>query len=193
VTATPTRPEPVVELVEDSTPPGDEELVPTIEFRGERFAVREHVSLLPMMKFAMIAKRQKAQQNQQSDPAAEGQREMEALAALYELLQQCIAEDEFDRFYEHALVVGAGQSDLMRVVRDSVAARSGGRPTRQPSASQDGRQTTAPSSADGSSSQAWSTPQGSVDVQRDLERQGRPDMALVVMRAREASTSTSGG
>jgi hypothetical protein len=192
--STPTRPEPVVELVEDTEQPaGAEELLPTIEFHGQRFAVREHVSLLPMMKFATIAKRQAQQQRTRPDPAEQGRQEMEALAALYELLQQCIAPEEFDAFYEHALTVGAEQTDLMGVVRDSVAASAAGRPTRRSSPSPGGPQTTAPSSAAGSSSPAWSVPQGSEEVQRDLEARGRPDMALVVMRAREASTRSSAG
>jgi hypothetical protein len=191
--STPTRPEPVVELVEDSEQPAGDELLPTIEFHGKRFAVREHVSLLPMMKFATIAKRQAQQQRTRPDPAEQGRQEMEALAALYELLQQCIAPEEFDAFYEHALAVGAEQTDLMGVVRDSVAASAAGRPTRRSSPSPGGPSTTAPSSAAGSSSPAWSVPQGSEEVQRDLEARGRPDMALVVMRAREASVRSSAG
>jgi hypothetical protein len=190
----------VTDLIPDETPDvadssADEALVATIEFRGQRFAVREHVSLLPMMKFATIAKRQQ-QQRAKLDPAAQGAQEMEALAALYELLQQCIDPGEWDAFYEHALSVGAEQPDLMGVVRDSVAARAGARPTQQSPRSPGGRSTTGTSSAAGSSSPAWSTPQGSVDVQRNLEQRGRPDMALVVVKAREAreaSTRSSTG
>jgi hypothetical protein len=179
--STPTRPEPVVELVEDSEQPAGDELLPTIEFHGQRFAVREHVSLLPMMKFATIAKRQAQQQRTRPDPAEQGRQEMEALAALYELLQQCIAPEEFDAFYEHALTVGAEQTDLMGVVRDSVAASAAGRPTRRSSPSPGGPSTTAPSSAGGSSSLDTS----SEGVQERLEARGRPDLARVVQVARE--------
>jgi len=188
----------VVDLTPDDDAADDgPQLLPTVEFHGRRFAVRERMSLLPMMKFATIAKRQKAQAGR-PDAASTGQQEMEALAALYELLEQCITPEDFPAFYDHALTVCASQEDLMQLVADAGRAAQSGearepRPTQPSSASPPGRSTTAPSSAAASSSPAASVPQGSYDVQRRLEVQGRPDLALVVMRAREASTSTSTG
>lgn len=175
----------------------DAQLLPTVEFYGRRFAVRERMSLLPMMKFATIAKRQKAQAGQPGAPS-DGQQEMEALAALFELLEQCIAPSDFGAFYEHALSVGAQQQDLMQLVADAGRAAQSGearepRPSQPSSNSPAGRSTTAPSSGGGSSSAAASVPMGSLEVQRAQEARGRPDIALVVQRAREASTRTSTG
>jgi hypothetical protein len=171
-------PEPVVELVED-TAPDEAPVVPTVELLGARFAVREQgVSLLALMKFATVAKRGKT-----SD-------DMEGLAALYALLQSCIDPAEWQAFEDHANDRGAQGEDLMGVVRDAVQAYAA-RPTQLPSGSPDGRSTTGTSSAGGSSSPAASVPTGSRQVQEDLERRGRPDIALVVAKAREASTATS--
>ena len=174
-----------------------DDVLPTVEFHGLRFAVRPTISLLPLMKFATIAKRHQAQTDR-GDTAGAGQREMEALAALYELIEQCITEADFGAFYDHALAVGADQTELMGLVPQAMAAaqeaqQSEARPTRPSGSSPGGRSTTGASSAAGSSSPASSVPQGSEQVQRRLEEQGRPDKALVVMRAREASRSTSTG
>jgi hypothetical protein len=168
-----------VHVIEPDVDDGPE-LVATFEFRGKRFPVREQgVSLLALMKFATIAKRGRT-----SD-------DMEGLAALYALLQSCVAPSAWDEFEEHANETGADGEALMLVVRDAIAAASPARPTLPPSGSPDGRSTTAPSSAGASSSPASSYRQGDRRVQRDLEQRGRPDLALVVKRAREASTSAS--
>jgi hypothetical protein len=156
-------------------------VVATVELKGQRFRVRdEGVSLLALMKFATIAKRGRT-----SD-------DMEGLAALYALLRSCVAGDEWDAFEDHANATGAQGEDLMRVVTDAVQAAAA-RPTQLPSASPGGRSTTAPSSAVGSSSPGSSIRQGDPGVQQRLERAGRPDLALVVKRAREASTRSSTG
>lgn len=199
----PQIPEPLVEYVPDSDP-GDVDLEHvddvddaddvdavqvTVEYAGRRYAVRERVSLLPLMRFAVIAKQHAAQQHRRDDtPGADGQREMEALAALYQLLQQCIDPAEFDAFFDHAVEQGAQPEDLMPVVRDAITARAA-RPTQPPSRSPGGQSTTGTSSAGASSWRGSSVPMGSVDVQRDLEARGRPDLALVVHRAREASST----
>lgn len=178
MTAAPTVPEPIVEYVDDT--PGDAAAVVqvTVELKGRRFTVREQgVSLLALMKFATVAKRGKT-----SD-------DMEGLAALYELLRTCIADDEWQSFEDHANAVGAQGEELMQVVTDAVTAAAE-RPTQPPSPSPGGRSTTAASSAGGSSSPASSIRQGDERVQADLEERGRPDLALVVKRAREASTAS---
>jgi hypothetical protein len=168
----------------DLTP---EQILPTVELRGRRFAVRpQGVSLLGLMKFAVIAK------TGIRDDDAEG------LAAVYELLRTCIAEDEWPAFEQHANKVGADGTDLQQVIAQAVnasqALRAGGaRPTQPSSGSPAGPPTTAPSSAAGSSSPAPSDPirMGDERVQRRLEAQGRRDLGLVVLKAREASTGTS--
>src|SRR5690349_22004190 len=140
MTPTPALPGPVVEVVPDTDPPPP---VVTVGFAGRRFAVRDGMSLLPLMKFATIARRQST-----GGGGSEGQQEMEALAALYDLLQQCIAPAEWDAFYDHALDTGAGQEELMAVVGEAVSAAAA-RPTRQPSGSPGGPSPTELSSAAG--------------------------------------------
>jgi hypothetical protein len=170
--------------VVDLTP---EQIVPTVELRGRRFSVRpQGVSLLGLMKFAVLAK------TGIRDDDAEG------LAAVYDLLRTCIAEDEWRAFEAHANTVGADGTDLQQVIAQAVnasqALRAGGvRPTQPSSGSPAGPATTAPSSAAGSSSPGSSDPirTGDVRVQHRLEQQGRPDLALVVLHAREASTRSS--
>lgn len=171
----------VTDLIPDTPEELTAEVLPTVELRGQRFRVRpQGVSLLSLMKFAVIAKKGKT-----SD-------DMEGLAALYSLLQSCVHEDDWTAFEDHANKVGAKGEDLMGVVKDAVQAANGG-PTQQLSGSPGGPSTTAGSSAADSSSRASSVPMGSRQVQKHLEEQGRPDIALVVMRAREASTRSSTG
>lgn len=160
---------------------------PTVELAGRRFHVRpQGVSLLGLMKFATIAKHG----IRDDDP--------EGLSAVYELLTTCIADDEWQAFEEHANRVGADGTDLQQVIAQAVQGsqrlREGGaRPTQPVSGSPGGQPPTAASSAAGSSSPVSSDPirMGDVRVQRRLEAQGRPDLALVVLQAREASTGSS--
>lgn len=179
--------EPIVEYVDDTEPAP---IVPTVELRGKRFRVREQgVSLLALMKFATLAKRQAAKREQ--DPTASGGDDMEGLAALYALLRSCIHDGDWSAFEDHANDVGAGSEDLMHVVKDAVSAAAA-RPTQPLTGSPGGQSTTAPSSAGGSFAPDSSPRyvQGDPRVQADLEQRGRPDLALVVMRAREASTTS---
>lgn len=179
MSAVPQVPEPIVEYVQDTD--GDQQVVdprPTIVFAGKRFAIRDQgVSLLSLMKFATIAKRGLKTED------------LEGLTALYTLLQSCIADDQWAAFEAHADKIGAQGEQLMHVVRDAVQAAAA-RPTRQPSDSPGGQSTTAPSSAAGSSDPDSSIRQGDPRVQTALEQRGRPDLALVVQRAREASTAS---
>lgn len=174
MSAAPLIPEPIVEYVDDTPEPA---APATVELRGETFTVRpQGVSLLALMKFATLAKRGLTTDN------------LEGLAGLYTLLRSCIADAEWDGFEDHATTVGAGGEELMAVVRDAVQAAAA-RPTQQPPGSPGGLSTTGQSSAAGSSSPA-SFVQGDRRVQAALEQQGRPDLALVVKRAREASTAS---
>jgi hypothetical protein len=179
-------PEPLVEYVDDTDPAP---VAATVELRGRRFRVREQgVSLLALMKFATLAKRQAAKR--QADPAAAGADDMEGLSALYALLRSCIADDEWEAFEDHANDVGAGSEDLMLVVKDAVSAAAA-RPTQLHSGSPAGPSTTAPSSAGGSFAPGSSVRQGDPRVRMDLEQRGRPDLGLVVKRAGQAASTAS--
>ena len=136
----------------------------TVEFLGEHFATAEKLGLMPMLRFAKLAK----------DGIAMS--DMNGLAALYDVLEQSIAPDDWERLCEHASTQRAGGQELMQLVADVVGVLSSGRPTSRPSDSSDGSPTMSEKSADDSSSQ----------VIADLEALGRPDLALIVTQAQAA-------
>jgi hypothetical protein len=161
---------------------------PTVELLGRHFPLSDRpVPALSLMKLAALAKRQAAQG---AGAPTDGVSEMEQLSIIYELVQGVIAPDAWPAFEQHATATAAGIEELQQVIRQAVSARTSF-PTQPSSASPDGRSTTGTSSPGGSSSPAASVPMGSIEVQHDLEARGRPDLALVVMRAREASSGTS--
>lgn len=135
-------------------------------FEGESFAVADKVGLMALMRFAHVAKR-----GVDSD-------ELAGLAAMYDLLAQVIAPEDWDRFQDHALAVHADGDTLMGVIPAAIEIISG-RPTLRPSDSSDGSQTTNGNSAGDSSSQ----------VITRLESVGRPDLALMVAQAQESKRS----
>lgn len=135
-----------------------------VAFMGADFAIADKVGLMPLMKFAVIAK----QGVRSSDE--------EGLAAMYNLLQQCIADDQWDLFEEHANKTHADDEELLQVVKDVMAILSQ-RPTSRPSDSSAGPPETAPTSVEDSSS---------LEAVRRLKSQGRPDLAMAVLRTQEA-------
>jgi hypothetical protein len=132
----------------------------TISFAGEEFAVAERIGLMPLMRFAHIAE------------SGVDSEDMAGLAAMYDLLEQCVAEEDWSRFQRAATKSRADGEALMAVVKDAIEAISA-RPTSRPSDSSAGPTTTRPSSAGDSSSR----------VIARLEENGRPDLALVVAQA----------
>lgn len=138
----------------------------TIPFKGADFVVAESVGLMPLMRFAYLAK---------SGVDSEG---LEGLAAMYSLLQSTIADDEWDRFVDHASKTRADNDDLMAVVNEAIGAISG-RPTVRPSVSSGGPSSTNVSSVGDSSSA----------VVRRLEQEGRPSIALMVQREQDSRAS----
>jgi hypothetical protein len=134
-----------------------------LEFAGESFEVSDRIGLMPLLRFAHFAR------------AGVDSNEMEGLASMYDILQQVIAESDWDRFQDHATEVRADEDELMGVIPAAIQLITA-RPTRQPSDSSDGLPTTSVSSPVDSSSQ----------VIARLEGQGRPDLALIVSQA-EAS------
>lgn len=135
---------------------------------GGRFAVADKVGLMPLLRFAHVARKG-------IDSA-----DVEGLDAMYQLLRQVIADDEWDRFEEAATTARAGDEEILAVVKDAMAVISA-RPTGRPSASSGGPQTVSTSSPADSSSPV---------IDRLVER-GRPDLALVVSQAQEQRSRAS--
>jgi hypothetical protein len=163
----------------------------TIEFKGAEFAVADSVGLMPLLRFAHAAK------------SGLDSADMEGMAALYDMLRQCLADDAvyvlnnaeltraandelppeavaqvvtyggWDEFEAHATKTRADDADLMDIVKRAMALLSE-RPTSRPSDSSDGSQSTAPMSAEDSSSLA---------VVRQMKSEGRPDRAMAVLAA----------
>lgn len=131
-----------------------------IEFAGETFATADKIGLMPLMRFAKVAK------------AGADAQDMDGLAALYDLLKQCIAPADWQRFEDAADRTQAEGDELMGVIGKVFEALSE-RPTRLPSDSSAGQTPTPPSSEDASY----------LRVVKRLEDEGRPDLALIVEMA----------
>ncbi len=140
-----------------------------IEFLGEKFAIAERIGLMPLMRFAKVAK-----SGVDSD-------DLDGLAAMYDLIQQCVSEEDWVRFEDHADKMRADGDQLMGFVQ-RVVTELAERPTQRPSDSSDGPQPTPQSSGGDSSSR----------VVRRLEEARRPDLALAVVRAQEARAASAG-
>jgi hypothetical protein len=143
-----------------------------ITYYGEKFKVAESISLLALGRFAKAA------------AAGVDSQDMEGLVALHDIMQQCIADEDWPRFEALADKNRDQGDELMKAMQEATELISG-RPTKSPSGSSDG-----PPSTSGSSTGSSSSP-----VVRRLEQQGRPDLALVVeeslqaRKAREARVS----
>lgn len=138
----------------------------TVDFAGETFEIADRIALMALMRFAVIAKRGVDSQT------------LEGLAAMHELLRQCIADHEWDRFEEAAVRERIQDEDVFLDVVKAVFEKLSERPTGRPSDSSDGPQTTP----------QRSTTDSSVRVIGRLERRGRPDLALFVQDAAAAKT-----
>lgn len=138
----------------------------TIEYAGERFALADRIGLMPLMRFAHLART-----GVDSD-------DMEGLDAMYALLRQCFTDEAWTKFEDAATRQRADGEELMGVVKQAIEAIAA-RPTGRPSDSSDGPESTSESSAGDSSS----------PVIDRLERQGRPDLALIVAQAEESRAS----
>ena len=134
-----------------------------ITFHGQEFHLADTMGLMPLMRFAKVAR------------SGVDAQELEGLAAMYDLLEQCIEPDEWDRFVDLATKHRDQGDDLMEVVKETIETMSA-RPTERSSDSSDGPAPTSQNSTDASSS----------PVVRRLENRGRPDLALVVQEAEAA-------
>lgn len=141
-------------------------IVREIEFAGESFATADKIGLMPLMRFAKVAK------------AGADSQDMDGLAALYDLLEQSIADTDWERFQAAADRTRADGEELMGVIGKVFEALSE-RPTRLPSDSSAGQTATPQSSADASY----------LRVVERLEGEGRPDRALMVLMANESSVA----
>lgn len=141
----------------------------TLDFECETFRIADRIGLMPLMQFAHLA--------------TEGIDfyDVQCLATVYDVLRQCIHEDDWARFEAHSTKVRADDQDMMRVVAEAIAVATA-RPTSQPSDSSDGQPTMSGPSADGSGSQVTSL------VER-LESQGRPSIAYMVEQAQASPAS----
>jgi hypothetical protein len=134
-----------------------------IQFCGESFAIAERIGLMPLMKFARVARTG-------ADSA-----DLESLAVMLDLLEQCIAPKDWQRFQDVADRERADGDQLFAVVKDVFEVLSE-RPTSRPSDSSDGPTSTGPSSTD--------------EVSSVLELfKGRPDLGAAVVRAQASATA----
>lgn len=177
-----------LEIVQE-TPPAAE--VRSVEFLGSKFAIADKIGLMPLMRFAHASK------------SGLDSSDMEGMAAMYDMIRQCIADESvfmfrgerltaaacrelppeaqeqveviggWDEFEAHATRERADDpAELLGVVQKVMTILSE-RPTSRPSGSSAGPQQTAPTSAEDSSS---------LEVVRRLKSQGRPDLAMAVLR-----------
>jgi hypothetical protein len=137
-----------------------------IEFLGRGFTVAAKIGLMPLLRFAKAAK------------SGLDSSDVEGMAAMHDLLQQCIVDEEWAVFEQHATTQRADDEDLMDFIKRVMAVLSQ-RPTKRPSDSSTGPQNVRPSYGDALSSRVTSR----------LEQQGRPDLALIVTEAQEARAS----
>ena len=136
--------------------------MPNVTFGGEDFRTADKIGLMPLMRFAKVAKQ------------GVDAEDLDGLAALYDLLEQCIHDDEWTRFQETADRTRADGEELMAVIGKVFEALAA-RPTSLPSDSSAGQPTTQPRSE--------SVDTSYLQVVKRLEQQGRPDQALIVAQA----------
>jgi hypothetical protein len=110
----------------------------TVECMGKHYRVADRIGLMPLMKFA-----HSAAQGLDGD-------DMEGLNAIYEMLRDCIHEDDWARFMREMTQLKAEADDMMPVITRTIEIINA-RPTRQRSASSNGPSSTSPTSTGGSS------------------------------------------
>jgi hypothetical protein len=131
----------------------------TVEFHGETYRIADKIGLMPLMRFAKTA-----QEGVDSN-------DMDGLVAMYDLMEQCLIDEDWAKFTTAATKHRADGEELMAVVKQAIETMAE-RPTQRSSDSSDG-----PPSISGNS-----TADSSSLVVRRLEKQGRPDLALLVRR-----------
>lgn len=117
----------------------------TIELLGEEFQVADRVGLMSLLRFAHLAKKGMAAND------------LGAFSAIYDVLRSVIADEDWDRFEEHATLVRADTEELLGCVREAITLVSA-RPTKRPSDLSDGPTSTETNSSDDSSWQVSFAP-----------------------------------
>lgn len=134
---------------------------PTVEWKGETFRIADEVGAMSRIWFGKLA--------------AEGldSEELEATAAMSDMIEDSLADGEYPRFRAHARKAKASTTDLLELCRLTMEALAA-RPTERPSDSSDG-----PSPVSETSSER--------PVDRVLSRipATRPDLRLLVATADE--------
>lgn len=135
-----------------------------VTWQGESYRLADKIGDMPIIRFAKIA--------EQGIDA----NEMRGLAAMHDLLENCLTPRDWQRFQDHATRVHATADEIMELVKSTYQALSG-RPTKRPSSSSDGQPPTVESSGAGSSS----------PVIRVIESipANRPDLKLAVWESQQ--------
>lgn len=115
-----------------------------ITFEGRPYRVADRYALMPLLRFAHIAR------------AGATTDDMESLDAVYGVLRAAIHRDDWDAFCDHSTQVSAELDELMPIVTQAIGVMTA-RPTKRPSDSSDGPTNIAPSSSAGLSSPDDST------------------------------------
>lgn len=130
--------------------------VRVLEAFGHEYEVAERVALMPMLRFAHLAKKG-------ADSA-----DMEAMAAMYDLLRAVFTDDAWEQFQQDASDERADAEQLLGLVQKAITVISA-RPTSRPSDSTPGPQTTTESSTGSSSFAERRQALGLVPVTESLE------------------------
>lgn len=159
--------QPDIHVVPDSGEATEVDTRDKIEFLGREFHLADVVGLMPLLRFAHAAQ------------SGLDSADVEGMAAMYDLLEQTVIDEEWAAFQAHATKKRASDDDLMKFIQDTMTIL-GERPTRRSSESSDGPPATSGKSEDGSSAR----------VITRLEQRGRPDLALIVTKTMEARAAS---
>lgn len=156
----------------------------TVEFCGEQFKLASGgLGLMPMMRLARI--QQRMDRKAAADISdAEG---AELLVALLELIEQCIADDEAQRFEDVATVNRVGIEEIRGFANRAIEAISA-RPTERSSDSSDGPRIIEPNSTVDSSSPDMDDMEATIH-RFNTQEHPRGDLALLVRKRRESLTA----
>lgn len=117
-------------VVEEITAPDEPD---TFTFYGETFTVAQHVGALPLMRFAAAAR------------TGAGSDDLAGLSAMYDMIRDCLAPGDFERFDSVATANKADGATILAVC-SAVYEALAGRPTTPQSTSSAGQRPTTKSS-----------------------------------------------